>query len=85
MVRAAMAELQLVRLAAHRERQDLMTEADAEDRNVGVHERVRVVDRVPQRRGIAGPLLGTRHRVPARAGPPRARSPEIHERRSRTR
>ena len=48
MVRAAMAELQLVGLAADGERQDLMAEADAEDRHAGGDQLPRVRDRVPQ-------------------------------------
>src|SRR5262245_6535838 len=54
MVRAAMAELQLERLATDGEPQDLMSEADAEGRDVGLDELAHVLDRVRQRRGISG-------------------------------
>ena len=53
-VRAAMAEFQLVGLAAHRQAQDLMTEADAEHRHTRRDERFRVVDRIGERRRVAG-------------------------------
>ena len=53
MIGAAVAELQLVGLAAHRERQDLVAEADAEHRHVGLDQLARVVDRVPEHGGIA--------------------------------
>src|SRR5207237_6301206 len=51
---APMTELQLVGLAAQRQRKDLMPETDAECRHVGADELLRVTDRVRQRRGIAG-------------------------------
>ena len=47
-VRAAMPELQLVGIAAHRERQDLVAETDAEHRHVLLDQVARVVDRVVQ-------------------------------------
>ena len=43
MVRAAMTELQLERLAAQREAKDLMTEADTEYRLLGLQEIARVL------------------------------------------
>ena len=49
-----MAELQLEGLAAHRQAENLVAEADAEHRHVRRDQRLRVVDRVGQRRRIAG-------------------------------
>ena len=53
MIRAAMPELQLERLAAEREPENLMAEADAEDRLVGLRQLARVLDGVADRRRIA--------------------------------
>src|SRR5579864_587914 len=52
-VGAAVAELQLECLPAHRQAQNLMAETDAKYRNAGRHKRARVLDGVGQRRGIA--------------------------------
>src|SRR5262245_1328400 len=43
MVRAAMSEFELERVAAHRQAKNLMTEADSEYRHVGFDEHLRVV------------------------------------------
>ena len=48
-----MAELQLEGLPAHRQAEDLMSQADAEGRHVRGDERLRVVDRVRERGRIA--------------------------------
>src|SRR5258705_4597841 len=53
MVRAAMAELQLERLSADGEAEDLVTQADAEGRYIGLHELPDVVHRVGQGRAVA--------------------------------
>ena len=53
MIGAAMAELQLVSLAAEREAENLMAEADAEDRRLA-DQPADVVDLRVQRLGIAG-------------------------------
>ena len=53
MIRAAVAELQLEGLAAEREPENLMAEADAEDRLVGLRQVARVLDGVVDRRRIA--------------------------------
>ena len=53
LIRAAMAELQLVRLAAERQAEQLMAETDAEDRLLAEQAANRV-DRVVERLGIAG-------------------------------
>ena len=66
MVRAAMAELQLERLAAHRQTENLMPEADAEDRHAGRDQRLRVLDRICQRRRIAG-AVAEKHAVGLRS------------------
>ena len=54
MVAAAMAELQLVGLGAERQAHQLVTEADAEHRDVAVSQLLHVVDRVRDRGRIAG-------------------------------
>ena len=54
MVAPAMPELELIGVAAHRERQDLVAETNAEYRHVRVHELARVRDRVRQHGRIAG-------------------------------
>ena len=54
MIRAAMTELELERFSAEREAKDLMAEADAEDRLVGLQEIARVLDGVVDGRRIAG-------------------------------
>ena len=54
MIRAAVAELQLERLAADGEAEDLVAEADAEHRHVRLHQLADVVDGVGERRRIAG-------------------------------
>ncbi len=53
MIRAAMPELQLERLSAERQTENLMTETDAEDRLVGLRQVARVLDGVVDRRRIA--------------------------------
>jgi hypothetical protein len=53
-VRAAVAELQLEGAPPHGEPQHLVPQADAEHRHVGGHERRTLLDRVRQRRRIAG-------------------------------
>ena len=67
MIRAAMAELQLVGLAAEREAEDLMAEADAEDRRLA-DQLADVVDlRVRAARDRPGRSRETRRRASARA------------------
>ena len=56
MIRAAMAELQLERLAADSEAKNLVSEADAERRNVRLDHVANVVDGIRQRGGIARPV-----------------------------
>src|ERR1039457_6780061 len=75
MVRAAVAELELVRGAAEREAQELLPEADAEHGHTGLDEALHLRDARRQRFGVARPvrkevavespceeLLGGRHR-----------------------
>ena len=87
MVGAAMAELQLERLAADGEAENLVAEADAEHRHARTFDQLaHVVDRVRQRRGIAGAVAQEdavgldRQQVRWRAP-----SPETRARRSRRR
>ena len=54
LVAAVMAELQLLRLAAEREAEDLVAEADAEDRQAAVGELAHDRPHAFDRRGIAG-------------------------------
>ena len=83
-IRAAMAELQLEGLAADGQPEDLMAEADAEHRHVGVRQLPDVVDRVRRaRRDRPDRCSGTRRRARWPAGPRRAPSPETRARRSR--
>src|SRR5262245_60109515 len=56
MVRATVTELQLERLAADCEAEDLMPQADAEHRPVGIDELTDVVDGIRERRRVAGPV-----------------------------
>src|SRR5688572_2264490 len=53
MVRSAVAELQLERLAADGEAEDLMPETDAEHRDVRLHQLADVADGILERRRIA--------------------------------
>ena len=53
MVRAAMTELQLERLRAHRQAENLVAQADAERRHVALDQLARVVDRVVEHGRIA--------------------------------
>ena len=84
-VGAAVAELQLVGLAAHRQRQDLVAEADAEHRHVGLDQLARVVDGVVEHRRIAR-AVAQEHAVRARRQQVRRRRgrPGTRGRRSRT-
>ena len=85
-LRAAVAELQLERRAAHRQAEDLMAEADAEHRHVG---RRRAPSRCRSRRSAApdrrGRCSGTRRRARSPAAPTPASSPDRRGRRSRAR
>src|SRR5215203_1430099 len=54
MVRTAVPELQFVSAAAHRQREDLVPEADPEDRDLFLHQLARVLDRVVENGRIPG-------------------------------
>ena len=55
-VGAAVAELELIGIGAHRERQDLMSETDAEDRDIRLDQLTGVADRIVEHGRIAGPV-----------------------------
>src|SRR5882724_10780817 len=80
-VRAAMTELQLEGLAAKRETENLVAEADAEKRHAGGDDGLRVVDGICQRRRIAG-AIAEEHAVGIRGedfggGRPRRIYPDV--------
>src|SRR3989441_7290821 len=79
-----MSKLELVGVAARRERQDLMTETDAEDRALLGHHAPHVLDRRDARLRIAG-AVGDHHAVEALLreivvpGHPNHRDPATHQ------